>query len=163
MEQQPVMKSISESLGMNPLVIAEEVDGVVESTAMVVHEEPELTKEEKEAEEDFQEVRERVKDALEVASEALTGLAVLAQASEHPRAYEVVANLVKTITEGSKNLLDLHEKRHQITPVKAEEAAKKDEAAQITNNNVFVGTTAELLELIKAGKNPYANTKVIDG
>jgi hypothetical protein len=43
---------------------------------------------------------------------------------------------------------------------------KKPEAAtpgSVTNNNVFVGTTAELLELIKQGKNPYDNGKVIDG
>jgi hypothetical protein len=59
--------------------------------------------------------------------------------------------------------LDLHETRRQLAPIKVEE--KKAEAApgSVTNNNVFVGTTAELLALIKQGKNPYDNGKVIDG
>lgn len=159
-----VMKSITGTLNMAPLVLAE-AEAPKESTELSVIPEPvELTQEEKEAEEDFAVARENVKDILDKGTEALAGILRIAEASEHPRAYEVAANLIKTLTESNKSLLDLHETRRQLAPIKVEE--KKPEAAtpgSVTNNNVFVGTTAELLELIKQGKNPYDNGKVIDG
>jgi hypothetical protein len=163
-ENKPVMKSISESLGMAPLIVGEQTPieaEIVESTALIVAEEPELTEEEKQAEEDFAVARENVKGILEKGQEALDSILRIAEASEHPRAFEVAANLIKTLTDSNKSLLDLHEQRRQLAPVKAPE--EKKEAAQITNNNVFVGTTAELLELVKAGKNPFDNGKLIDG
>jgi hypothetical protein len=163
-DKNEVMKSITGTLNMAPLVLAE-AEAPKESTELSVIPEPvELTQEEKEAEEDFAVARENVKDILDKGTEALAGILRIAEASEHPRAYEVAANLIKTLTESNKSLLDLHETRRQLAPIKVEE--KKPEAAtpgSVTNNNVFVGTTAELLELIKQGKNPYDNGNVIDG
>jgi hypothetical protein len=163
MEPKEVMKSISESLGMAPLVVGELVEEQeAGSTDMVpVPDEPELTIEEKQAEEDFAIARENVKDILEKGSEALHSILRIAEASEHPRAFEVAANLIKTLTDSNKSLLDLHEQRRQLAPIAQEE--KKEDPTQITNNNVFVGTTAELLDLIKQGKNPYDNGKLING
>ena len=163
-EPKEVMKSISETLSMKPLIVGELVEdkpATEESTALIPVE-PEMTQEEKEAEEDFAIARENVKGALDKGAEALSGILRIAEASEHPRAYEVAANLIKTIVDSNKSLLDLHEQRRQLAPVKVEEK-KATEAASITNNNVFVGTTAELLALIKQGKNPYDNGNVIDG
>jgi DNA polymerase II large subunit len=162
-EPKEVMKSISETLSMKPLIVGELVEkDETTGTEMIPAPEPEeLTQEEKDAEEDFAVARENVKDILDKGTEALAGILRIAEASEHPRAYEVAANLIKTLTESNKSLLDLHEQRRQLAPVKVEE--KKPEAASVTNNNVFVGTTAELLELIKQGKNPYDNGNVIDG
>ena len=162
-EPKEVMKSISETLSMKPLIVGELVEKEeAAGTEMIPVPEPEeLTQEEKGAEEDFAVARENVKDILDKGTEALAGILRIAEASEHPRAYEVAANLIKTLTESNKSLLDLHEQRRQLAPVKVEE--KKPEAASVTNNNVFVGTTAELLALIKQGKNPYDNGNVIDG
>ena len=162
-EPKEVMKSISETLSMKPLIVGElvEKDETIGTEMIPVPESEELTQEEKDAEEDFAVARENVKDILDKGTEALAGILRIAEASEHPRAYEVAANLIKTLTESNKSLLDLHEQRRQLAPVKVEE--KKPEAASVTNNNVFVGTTAELLALIKQGKNPYDNGNVIDG
>ena len=159
-EKNEVMKSLTEVLDMKPLIIGEVVENDEKDTSTeiaTVYEAPELTKEEKEAEEDFNVARTNVKDILDKGSEALHSILRIAEASEHPRAFEVAANLIKTLTDSNKSLLDLHEKRHQLAPVKTEEA--KPDGPSVTNNNVFVGTTAELLELIKAGKNPYDNGK----
>ena len=162
-EPKEVMKSISETLSMKPLIVGELVEkDEATGTEMIPAPEPEeLTQEEKDAEEDFAVARENVKDILDKGTEALAGILRIAEASEHPRAYEVAANLIKTLTESNKSLLDLHEQRRQLAPVKVEE--KKTETASVTNNNVFVGTTAELLALIKQGKNPYDNGNIIDG
>lgn len=157
-----VMKSISESLGMNPLVVDEKQrPEEIEGEMITVDVEPEeLTQEEKDAEEDFAFSRKNIKSVLEKGGDALEGILRLAEASEHPKAYEVVATMIKNLTESNKQLLELHEKRRELAPIKTEEA--KEDSKQITNNNVFVGTTAELLELIKAGKNPH-EVKAIDG
>lgn len=163
-ETKEVMKSITGALNMAPLVLAEDAKPAEESTEMVHVPDPvEATQEEKDAEEDFAIARENVKDILDKGSEALSGILRIAEASEHPRAYEVAANLIKTLVESNAKLLDLHEQRRQLAPVKVEEKKTEAAAGPITNNNVFVGTTAELLALIKQGKNPYDNGKVIDG
>lgn len=164
-ETKEVMKSITGALNMAPLVLSEDAKPAEESTEMVHVPEPvEATQEEKDAEEDFAIARENVKDILDKGTEALAGILRIAEASEHPRAYEVAATLLKTLVESNAKLLDLHEQRRQLAPVKVEEKkADAPAAGSVTNNNVFVGTTAELLALIKQGKNPYDNGKVIDG
>lgn len=151
-EQTEVMKSISDTLGMKPLMVggynSEPSSGqelIVESSA----DEIEPTQEEKEAEEDFVIVRENTKNILEQGGEALEMILRIASSSEHPRAFEVAANLIKTLTDSNKSLMELHEKRRQLAPIREQ---KKEETASITNNNVFVGTTAELLQLIKDQK-----------
>ena len=162
-DKNEVMKSITGTLNMAPLVLAT-ADAPQESTDLVTISEPvELSQEEKEAEEDFAVARENVKDILDKGTEALAGILRIAEASEHPRAYEVAANLIKTLTESNKSLLDLHETRRQLAPIKVEEKKSEQASGNVTNNNVFVGSTAELLELIKQGKNPYDNGKIIDG
>lgn len=161
--KQEVMKSITGTLNMAPLVLEGAAAPDTGTELATIHEPVELTQEEKEAEEDFAVARENVKDILDKGQEALAGILRIAEASEHPRAYEVAANLIKTLTESNKSLLDLHETRRQLAPVKVEEKKAQDNPSSVTNNNVFVGTTAELLELIKQGKNPYDNGKIIDG
>jgi len=71
----------------------------------------------------------------------------VAKASEHPRAFEVVGNLMKQLSDVNAQLLDLHEKKQKLDLP----AAKKEEASkQVTNNNaIFVGSTAELNKMLQ--------------
>lgn len=72
-----------------------------------------------------------------------TALAV-AQQSEHPRAFEVVGNLIKQLADINQQLLDLHQQKQKLDEPKGE--AKK----QVTNNNaIFVGSTSDLNKLIQ--------------
>lgn len=142
-----VMKSISTALGMAPLIIDEqqkEDQLPIEITPL----ETDLSKEDREAEEDFYITRENTKELLEKGKEALDGILRIASASEHPRAFEVAANLLKTVQDMNAGLLKLHEQRRQLVPVP--EPEKKAEATHVTNNNVFVGSTQEFLDMLEA-------------
>jgi hypothetical protein len=64
----------------------------------------------------------------------------LARASEHPRAYEVVSTLMKTLVDANKDLVAMNKDR------KSEQAP--EEKQQVTNNNLFVGSTEDLQKMI---------------
>lgn len=72
-----------------------------------------------------------------------TALAV-AQQSEHPRAFEVVGNLIKQLADINQQLLDLHQQKQKL------DEPKGDSKKQVTNNNaIFVGSTSDLNKLIQ--------------
>lgn len=149
--QHTVMNSISDALGMLPLVLStEQPHPETQETLPVVMEEIELSKEDREAEEDFYITRENTKLLIEKGTEALDGILRIAAGSEHPRSYEVAANLLKTVQDMNAGLLKLHEQRRQLVPVPEPEKKAKDEASQVTNNNVFIGSTQEFLDMIEA-------------
>ena len=66
----------------------------------------------------------------------------VAQMSQHPRSFEVVAELIKTMAETNKDLLELSKRKKDLD----ESDAK---SPQTINNNLFVGSTSELTKLIK--------------
>jgi hypothetical protein len=79
--------------------------------------------------------------AIEKGQEALSGILDVAGMSQHPRAYEVAATLVKTIADANKDLLELQKRKKDLTGV--------GPSPTTVNNNLFVGSTAELQQLIK--------------
>ena len=136
---------------MAPLVVQEEPrEEEVTPNLPAVIEEIELSKEDREAEEDFYITRENTKQLLEKGQEALDGILRIAAGSEHPRAYEVAANLLKTVQDMNAGLLKLHEQRRQLVPVPEPEKKAADEVKQVTNNNVFIGSTQEFLDMLEA-------------
>jgi hypothetical protein len=73
----------------------------------------------------------------------------VAKASEHPRAYEVVSTIMKTLVDANKDLVAMSTKK-----VESEEKANSESPNGLTtNNNLFVGSTNELQQLIKDMKN----------
>jgi hypothetical protein len=99
------------------------------------------------AEADFAFARKNVKDLIKQGSAAVGNILEVAKASEHPRAYEVAATMLKTMADMNKDLLDMQKKRQDLNP------ASKPEAQQINvDKAVFVGSTAELIKQIKANK-----------
>jgi len=75
-------------------------------------------------------------------SEAMEEMMEVARATEHPRAFEVLSNMMKNMGDLNGALVDLHKKRKDIE--------KTDQPAipQTTNNNVFVGSTADLQKML---------------
>ena len=66
-----------------------------------------------------------------------------ARQSQHPRSYEVLSTLLKTLTDANKDLLSLSKTRKELT--------KTDDQPQTVNQNLFVGSTAELAKMLKDG------------
>lgn len=101
------------------------------------------TKYDNDIEKDYKYARENLYDVIERGTEALDSLLELAKASEHPRAFEVVGSLTKTLVDANKDLLDIQKK------VKDLQKEEKQESSQNITNALFVGSTAELQKLIK--------------
>lgn len=101
------------------------------------------------AKNDFEMARSNIYGVITTGQEALFKLSEIASSSQHPRAFEVLAKLMDSITSASKDLLDLQTKIREIdssdTPI--------NEKAQTINNNLFVGSTAELQKVLKELKN----------
>ena len=118
-----------------------------ETVIDVVATEPvkEKSKEETNIDDDYEYARNNLKGLIESGKSAMENIVYLAKEGESPRAYEVVGQLIKTLADTNKDLLDLGKK--------AREAKGKDTAQQsqniVTNNSLFVGSTAELQKLIK--------------
>ena len=92
---------------------------------------------------DYKYARENLYDVIERGTEALDYLLELAKASEHPRAYEVVGTLTKTLVDANKDLLEIQKKVRDL------QAEDKKETPQNVTNALFVGSTADLQKLIK--------------
>ena len=99
-----------------------------------------------EVDNDYKYARENLYGVIEKSTDALDNLIDLAKASEHPRAFEVVAQLTKTLVDANKDLLDIQKK---VKDLKRED--KKENPKNVTNA-LFVGSTAELQKMI-SGRN----------
>lgn len=94
---------------------------------------------------DFEFARGQMVSAIDKGREALDHMLEIAQQSQHPRAFEVVATLVKTLADANKDLLELSKRKADLTGETA--------SPTTVNNNLFVGSTADLQRLIKKQQN----------
>jgi predicted house-cleaning noncanonical NTP pyrophosphatase (MazG superfamily) len=96
---------------------------------------------------DYDKTRANLHSLLAQGQEALMHALEVAKSSEHPRAFEVVGNLVKQLSEVNAQLLDIHEKKQKLDGKfgKKEDVPTKN----VTNNAIFVGSTTELNKMIK--------------
>jgi hypothetical protein len=100
---------------------------------------------EKDIKKDYEYSRAQLYGIIEKGQEALDGILEVAGASDHPRAYEVAGQLIKSVSDATDKLIDLQKKMQDL-----EEGPKSKQ--NVTNNNaLFVGSTAELSKLIKQG------------
>jgi hypothetical protein len=96
---------------------------------------------------DFEVARHNTKSLIDKANTALDNLLMVANQSEHPRAYEVAANLIKTMGDLNKDLLELQKRKQDLTGEN-----KKGSDKTVIDKAVFVGNTTELLKMIKENK-----------
>jgi hypothetical protein len=114
------------------------------STVPVVKDDIKLTKD---AEEDYNVARENLKKLLDKSDEALDHMMQVAAEAEHPRAFEVLAGMFKTSADMTSQLIDLQKKRHELDKLNNEPTQ-----SGVTNNNLFVGSTAELQKMLAKRK-----------
>jgi hypothetical protein len=92
---------------------------------------------------DYEYARNNLKGLIENGKEAMENILFLAKEGESARTYEVVGQLIKTLADTNKDLLDLAKKSKELKTEKEE----KSGGTQI-QNALFVGSTAELQKLI---------------
>mgnify|MGYP000642717892 CR=1 FL=1 len=95
---------------------------------------------------DFQYARENLYDIIEKGRDAMEELLEIAKAEESPRAFEVFGQLLKNMTDTQEKLMELHRKKQIIENNGERQEVTK---AQNVTNALFVGSTAELLKLVK--------------
>lgn len=86
--------------------------------------------------------RQALRDIIEKGRDAIDEVINLAKSSESPRAYEVLAEMIKTVSDSSKDLLLLQK-------IKKDAMREKKSDAPRTQNNLFLGTTTELMKMMK--------------
>jgi hypothetical protein len=89
---------------------------------------------------DYELAQSNYKDLLGSGTIALESALKVATESDSPRAFEVVAILLKTMSDLNNNMLDIHKKAKDTTSQKVQ--------LNQTNNSVFVGSTKDLQNLL---------------
>ena len=88
--------------------------------------------------------RENIKELIEKGHRAVDELAIIARDSQHPRAYEVMAGLIKNMSDMNKDLLELQKRKKDLM------ISSDNKSGEVNvNNALFVGSTAELMKLLK--------------
>lgn len=135
--------ALSEALGIEHISISDETEILL---PVVVNEQP-LPVENPDQEEDYRLARKTFRALITQGNDAIEGISDLAKESESPRAYEVMATLMKTVAETTKDLYDLQKKTKDLLTNSG--SKKLDETNITVDKAVFVGTTAELLRKVK--------------
>lgn len=91
-------------------------------------------------EKDLEYARENYYHLIETGRRSLEDLVDVANQSQHPRAYEVVGQLIKTLTDTNDRIVDIQKKAQELLE-------PKDGPSKVTNN-LFVGNTSELTRLL---------------
>jgi DNA-binding MarR family transcriptional regulator len=95
---------------------------------------------------DYEYTRANLYSLIEKGQEAINGIMELAGESDSPRAYEVAGQLIKSVGDVTDKLIDLQKKLKDV-----EEEKTKSTTNNVTNNALFVGSTADLSKLLKQG------------
>ena len=95
---------------------------------------------------DYKYSRENFYSLVERGQAAIDGILEVAKEGEHPRAYEVVGQLIKNVAEVTEKLADLHDKMKKLKEV-------PDHAPKSVTNALFIGSTKELQKLLKDKSN----------
>jgi hypothetical protein len=97
-------------------------------------------------EDDFDYSRDNLYDLIEKGSGALDVLLTVAEQSQHPRAFEVVATMLKTLMEANKDLISIHKTKKEL---EKDDPSHSTTQPQTVNNNMFVGSTSDLQRMIE--------------
>tara|TARA_A100001201_G_scaffold114303_1_gene97962 strand:+ start:227 stop:658 length:432 start_codon:yes stop_codon:yes gene_type:complete len=97
---------------------------------------------------DFEYTRDNMYTAMEMQNEAMQEMLELAKASGHQRAFEVFGSMFSQYTDAQTKLMNLHQQKEKI---------KNDEQKTVNNTtnvqqNVLVGSTKDLLKMVKSGQ-----------
>jgi len=127
---------LNKALGISPIIyepstrLAEIVSNLNDNSALL----------------DFKFARANIHQVIENGTDAITKLAGIADQSQNPRAYEVLAKLMDTVTNASEKLIDIQKKVKDMIDI------DKPNSPNNVTNNLFVGSTTELQAILEKMK-----------
>lgn len=98
-------------------------------------------------EDDADYARKNLRNLIEKGNNAVDNIIEIAKQSEHPRAFEVAAGMLKNLADMNKDLMEIQKRKQDLAP--------KDMSGTKNINvdkAVFVGSTAELVKMLKSNK-----------
>ena len=132
------------------------IDPATDSTTENLPALPESSTRKLDQQDDYELARSTLRNLIVKSESTLDQMIDLAKNSEHPRTYEVAGQLIKTVSDVAKDLLELQKKAKDL---EKDEAGGNDGPKNITNNNVvFAGSTADLFKMIKQQNNNDGKT-----
>lgn len=123
--------NLSEILDVEPIKVTEVV--TVESAS-------------KSIEDDAEFARQNIRELIEKGNSAIGDLLTVAKASDHPRAYEVAANMLKHLADMNKDLMEIQKRKKDLQP----KESNSNQNGITVDKAVFVGSTKELVKLLKS-------------
>ena len=147
LKQTKTRQDILDSLQTNlPTIVADVIPNAVINvqTALPTADDISL-----DVEEDYRFARDHIKKLIGTSDEAIATMHALAADAEHPRAFEVLAGMIKSAADMNNQLLTLQRDRKKLV---IEPASPKSvsSGSNTTNNAIFVGTTTELQKFLKS-------------
>lgn len=106
----------------------------------------------KQADDDVDAARTGLYDALSLSQQAVQDMLAIAQQSQHPKAYEILNSSIKTMADISMGLADLQLKKQRLNKGSSQPSGEGG-----VTNNLFVGSTAELQQMLEDIKNGNTN------
>jgi hypothetical protein len=97
-------------------------------------------------EDDAEFARQNIRSLIAKGNDAASHIVEIAKQSEHPRAFEVAAGMLKNLADMNKDLLEIQKRKQDLQP------------KQITQQNinvdkaVFIGSTSELIKQLRNEK-----------
>jgi len=92
---------------------------------------------------DYEFARGNLYDVISRGQEAIVDMLDIAKQSQHPRSFEVLSQLLKTVVDANKDLLEINQRQKNLEK-------QDNKNPQTINNNLFVGSTAELQKMLKS-------------
>jgi KaiC/GvpD/RAD55 family RecA-like ATPase len=133
-------KNMSEIFEVEPKQIAS-TDIVVKEERPVVEVESKL---DNDLEKDYKKVRQNYEEIIEKGVDAIDSILEIARESEHPRAFEVAATMIKNVADANEKLILLQKQMREMN-----KAAGKEPQSTKIDKAIFVGSTADLNKMLK--------------
>jgi hypothetical protein len=150
-------KSVDEKLSDALQIEFEPIQEVETSIVQKANSNLPITKEkmDKDVQSDYNQVRGNLKNLISTGKDAIDGILNVAVESDAPRAYEVASQMIKTVAEMNKDLIELHQKMKNITK-------EEIEINSTTNQSIYVGSTRDLQDLINQSRSAKKALDVYD-
>jgi DNA-binding ferritin-like protein len=116
---------------------------VIEKEALPAVIEKENTELREDLKADYDAVSNNYEQFIEKGKDAIDDILEIARESEHPRAFEVAATMIKNVTEANEKLILLQKQMRDM------KKGQKETSKTTIDKAIFVGSTAELSKLLK--------------